>query len=234
MEMEIRTLILAQSHKLQRPACVIETLICQLIMEMETPTLILAQPHKSQRPNPGKQQKSHNHKLHQIETHAPMQKFYIRAVPRHTSIQEVKCKLQSLNVPHDHLSEPYLTAPHSKRKYLEIFLGVDDANKLDKGLKCDATLGWFVSIFAPKRPHPVPLMSLKLPPVPSDRKDQHPVPLMSLKLPPVPSDHKDQHPVPLMSLKLPPLPTTYTSCQQKQPQATQDFLGRGKSFLIVR
>ena len=147
----------------------------------------------------------------------PMQKFYIRAVPSHTSIQEVKRKLQSLSVPHDHLSEPYLTAPDSKRKYLEIFLGVDDANKLDKGLKCDATLGWFVSIFAPKRPHPVPLMSLKLPPVPSD--------------------HKDKRPVPLMSLKLPPLPTTYTSCQQKQqsqPQATQDFLGRGKSFLIVR
>ena len=143
----------------------------------------------------------------------PMQKFYIRAVPRYTSIQEVKRKLQSLNVPHDHLSEPYLTAPDSKRKYLEIFLSVDDANKLDKGLKGDATLGWFVSIFAPKRSHPVPLMSLKLPPVPSD--------------------HKDQHPVPLMSLKLPPLPTTYTSCQQKQPQATQDFLGKGKSFLIV-
>ena len=143
----------------------------------------------------------------------PMQKFYIRAVPRYTSIQEVKRKLQSLNVPHDHLSEPYLTDPDSKRKYLEIFLSVDDANKLDKGLKGDATLGWFVSIFAPKRPHPVPLMSLKLPPVPSD--------------------HKDQHPVPLMSLKLPPLPTTYTNCQQKQPQATQDFLGKGKSFLIV-
>ena len=187
----------------------------------------------------------------------PMQKFYIRAVPSHTSIQEVKRKLQSLSVPHDHLSEPYLTAPDSKRKNLEIFLGVDDANKLDKGLKCDATLGWFVSIFAPKRPHPVPLMSLKLPPVPSDHKDKRPVPLMSLKLPPVPSDHKDKRPVPLMSLKLPPvpsdhkdkcpvplmslklppLPTTYTSCQQKQqsqPQATQDFLGRGKSFLIVR
>ena len=147
----------------------------------------------------------------------PISKFYIRAVPRHTSIQEVKRKLQSLSVPHDHHSEPYLTTPDSKRKYLEIFLSVDDANKLDKGLKGDATLGWFVSIFAPKRPHPVPLMSLKLPPVPSD--------------------HKDKCPVPLMSLKLPPLPTTCTSCQQKQqsqPQATQDFLGRGKSFLIVR
>ena len=142
----------------------------------------------------------------------PIPKFYIRAVPRHTSIQEVKRKLQSLSVPHDHLSEPYLTTPDSKMKYLEIFLSVDDANKLDKGLKGDATLGWFVSIFAPKRPHPVPLMSLKLPPVPSDHKDKCPIPLMSLKLPPLPTQQK----------------------QQLQPQATQDFLGRGKSFLIVR
>ena len=127
----------------------------------------------------------------------------------------MKHKLQSLSVPHDHLSEPYLTTPDSKRNYLEIFLSVDDANKLDEGLKCDATLGWFVSIFAPKRPHPVPLMSLNLPPVPSD--------------------HKDTRPVPLISLKLPPLPASYTrQKQQTQPQATQDFLGRGKSFLIVR
>ena len=73
-----------------------------------------------------------------------IQKYYIRAVPSHTSIQEVKHKLQSLSVPYDHLSEPYLTTPDSKRKYLEIFPSVNDANKLDKGLKCDATLGWFV------------------------------------------------------------------------------------------
>ena len=62
---------LNQSHPTQTAsnACLIEILIYQLFMEKETPTLILTQPHKLQRPNPGKQQKSHNHKLHQIETH---------------------------------------------------------------------------------------------------------------------------------------------------------------------
>ena len=87
---------------------------------------------------------------------------------------------------------------------------LDNANKLDKVLKGDTSLTWFVSIFPPKRPHPVPLMSLKLPPLPVG--------------------YANDHPIPLMSLKLPPLPETYTSgqySQKSQSQATQDFLGRG-------
>ena len=146
-----------------------------------------------------------------------LKKFYIRAIPSHTSIQEVKCKLQSLSIPHDHLSEPHFTTPDPKRKYFEILLNIDNANKLDKVLKGDTALTWFVSIFPPKRPHPVPLMSLKLPPLPVG--------------------YANDCPIPLMSLKLPPLPETYTSGQYSQKshsQATQDFLGRGRIPLIVR
>ena len=139
----------------------------------------------------------------------PMQglkKFYIRAIPSHTSIQEVKCKLQSLSIPHNHLSEPHSTTPYPKMKYFEILLNIDDANKLDKVLKGDTSLTWFVSIFRPKRPHPAPLMSLKLPPLSVG--------------------YANDRPIPLMSLKLPPLPEAYTSghySQQSQSQATQDF-----------
>ena len=146
-----------------------------------------------------------------------LKKFYIRAIPSHTSIQEAKCKLQSLSIPHDHLSEPHFTIPDPKWKYFEILLNIDDVNKLDKALKGDTALTWFVSIFPPKRPHPPPLMSLKLPPLPVG--------------------YANDCPIPLMSLKLPPLPEAYTSGQYRQQpesQATQDFLGRGRIPLIVR
>ena len=44
---------------------------------------------------------------------------------------------------------------------------MESANRLDKALRNDSSLGWFVSIFPPNRPRPVPLMSLKLPPLPA-------------------------------------------------------------------
>ena len=99
--------------------------------------------------------------------------------------------LQNLSIAHVGLSEPHLTVSGASRKYFEIHLEVDDANKLDRGLKSDTSLSWFVSVFPPKRPQPVPLMSLKLPPLAA--RNNFPVPLMSLKLLsllPTPSNNK--------------------------------------------
>ena len=118
--------------------------------------------------------------------------------------------LRNLSIPHGGLSEPHLTASGPSRKYFEIHLEIDDANKLDKALKSDTSLSWFVSVFPPKRPQPVPLMSLKLPPLAAN--------------------YTNNRPVPLMSLKLPPLPVTYA----KQCQVDQHFLEMGRLPLIVR
>ena len=121
--------------------------------------------------------------------------------------------LQNLSIAHGGLSEPHLTISGASRKYFEIPLEVDDANKLDKALKSDTSLSWFVGVFPPKRPQPVPLMSLNFPPLAANYTNNCPVPLMSLKLPP-----------------LSPLPVTYT----KQCQVDQNFLGVGRLPLIVR
>ena len=77
-------------------------------------------------------------------------KFYIRGVPKQTGIQGVKQMLQNLSITHGGLSEPHLTALGTSRKYFEIHLEIDDANKLDKALKSDTSLSWFVSVFPPK------------------------------------------------------------------------------------
>ena len=137
-------------------------------------------------------------------------KFNIRGVPKQTDILEVKQMLQNLSIAHGGLSEPHLTISGASRKYFEIPLEVDDANKLDKALKSDTSLSWFVSVFPPKRPQPVPLMSLNVPPLAAN--------------------YTNYCPVPLMSLKLPPLPVTCT----KQCQVDQNFLGVGRLPLIVR
>ena len=42
--------------------------------------------------------------------------------------------LRNLSIPHGDLSEPHLTASGPSRKYFEIHLEIDDANKLDKAL----------------------------------------------------------------------------------------------------
>ena len=54
-----------------------------------------------------------------------------------------------LSIAHGGLSEPHLTVSGPSRKYFEICLKVDDANKLDKALKSDTSLSWFVSVFPP-------------------------------------------------------------------------------------
>ena len=164
-----------------------------------------------------KQRQPQPHPVHPVTAKSPnltpptlhWKKFYIRGVPKQTDIQEVKQMLQNLSITHGGLSEPHLTVSGTSRKYLEIHLEVDDANKLDKALKSDTSLGWFVSVFPPKRPQPVPLMSLKLPPLAAN--------------------YTNNCPVPLMSLKLPPLPVTYT----KQHQVGQNFLEVGRLPLTV-
>ena len=143
-------------------------------------------------------------------------KFYIRGVPKQTDIQKVNQMLRNLSIPYGGLSEPHLTASGPSRKYFEIHLEIDDANKLDKALKSDTSLSWFVSVFPPKRLQPVP--------------QPQPVPLMSLKLPPLAANDTNNRPVPLMSLKLPPLPVTYA----KQCQVNQHFLEMGRLPPIVR
>ena len=54
--------------------------------------------------------------------------------------------LRNLSIPHGGLSEPHLTASGTSRKYFEIHLEIDDANKLDKALKSDTSLSWFVIV----------------------------------------------------------------------------------------
>lgn len=77
----------------------------------------------------------------------------------------MKNKLQSFTIPYDGLSESQVPVLDPTMKYLEVLLSVDDANRLDKALKYDTTLSWFVSIFPLKRTNPIPLMSLKPPPL---------------------------------------------------------------------
>ena len=45
--------------------------------------------------------------------------------------------LQNLSIAHGGLSEPHLTVSGPSRKYFEINLEIDNANKLDKVLKSD-------------------------------------------------------------------------------------------------
>lgn len=122
-------------------------------------------------------------------------------------MQEVKQKLQNLSISHGGLYEPHLTVSGPSRKYFEILLNIDDANKLDKALKSDSSISWFVSVFPPKQSQPAPL-----------------------KLPPLPASYANNCPVPLMLLKLPPLPATYA----KQHQANQNFLEKGRMPLVVQ
>ena len=59
-------------------------------------------------------------------------------------ILEVKQMLWNLSIAHGGLSEPHLTVSDPSRKYFEICLKVDDANKLDKALKSDTSLIWLL------------------------------------------------------------------------------------------
>ena len=53
--------------------------------------------------------------------------------------------LQNLNITHGGLSEPHLTVSGTSRKYFEIHLEIDDANKLDKTL-----ISHYITVQCPK------------------------------------------------------------------------------------
>ena len=82
-------------------------------------------------------------------------KFYVRGVLKTTPIEAVRNKLESTGVTQaqlNSLNEPASIFPTSLRKFLEISLDVPTANRVDKELKSDRSLGWFLSVSAPRGP----------------------------------------------------------------------------------
>ena len=119
-----------------------------------TPPIPVSETRKTQNKEPPPQPHPVTAKSPKLTPSALHQKkFYIRGVSKQTDILEAEQMLQNFSIAHGDLSEPHLTASGPSRKYFEIHLEIDDANKLDKALKSDTSLSWFVSVFPPKRPH---------------------------------------------------------------------------------
>ena len=83
-------------------------------------------------------------------------RFFIRGVQKVTTMQAVKDKLASFGVSQEQLGtlqQPASLIPTVVRKFLSISLDVPMANRVDKALKAEKSLGWFIGLLPPKGPN---------------------------------------------------------------------------------
>ena len=76
--------------------------------------------------------------------------FYIRKVPKNTSENEVHAILEAARITPGYLKPAPTIWTHASRKYLEVSLSLSCANRLDKFLKANTSLDWFISVSPPK------------------------------------------------------------------------------------
>ena len=160
------------------------------------------------RNNPPKKSATHSEPVTSPKTHT----VYLRAIPKEIKPSEIAKKLDGFGIKYQDLQQP---EPNSKfvgkSKFVKLTITNDACNKLDRCLK-RASIGWFVSIFPPRRPrmslgrgnqsflgcsqhsHTPPLSQPIIPPLHSRLNHFTPAPqipaLMSLKLPPLPPREK--------------------------------------------
>ena len=92
-------------------------------------------------------------------------RFYLRGVLKSTPTENVKAKLASFGLTAEQLNSLYQPAsafPVAARKFLVVSLDTATANKIDRALKANNSLGWFLSVSPPRGPK-MPRVSHEMP-----------------------------------------------------------------------